>query len=115
MVIITRHKILLARLATVFLLLGKKEEVLGTTLHPVEVIINVQKDYGDTQSAHDESVRLASHPGVRDDHHHERDLHEGDGWHGESLLDGLHLFGGFWGVLFHALAVSGHFYYLLRK
>lgn len=89
--------------------------MLGATLHTVEMVVHVEKADGEGEGTHDNTIHLTSKVHVRDDDDEEYNLDEGHLGHDETLLDGLDLLGGFWGIHFITLAVSGHFYYLLRK
>jgi hypothetical protein len=114
-ILIFYEYLIFARHATVLLLLGEEEEVLTATLHTVKVVVHVEETDGEAEGTHDNTVHLTSRPRVREDDEEEHDLDEGHLGHDETLLDGLDLLGGFWGIHFITLAVDGHFYYLPRK
>jgi hypothetical protein len=114
-ILIFYEYLIFARHATVLLLLGDEEEALLTTLHAVEVVIHVEETDGEAEGTNDNTVHLTSRPRVGEDDEEEHDLDDGHLGHDKTLLDGLDLLGGLWGIHFVTLAVSGHFYYLPRK
>jgi len=78
----------------------------------------VEQTNGKGESRNDDTLNLAGEEGVGDDNtsnDHLDDGELGDGRHRETILDLFSLSSGSGGVLFHGLAVSGHFYNLLRK
>jgi hypothetical protein len=105
--------------ATVRLLLGEEEKVLWATLHTVKVVIEVEEAVGNKSGAQNGALHLAGSPRVVRNERYEEDLNNGErweSWHLETMLNSLNVLGGFWGwVHVFTLAVSGHFYYLLRK
>ena len=93
--------------------------MLWATLNPVEMIVHVKKTNNEGDSTDDHVVHLAGEEHVENGQSDQHDLdegHLGHLGHGETLLDSFNLGGGFGGwVHIFTLAVSGHFYYLLRK
>ena len=118
---IVKNYLLTARTTVSLLLrsLGPEEETLGTTLHAVHVIIEVEETNSEHGSADTSLVNLTVHPVVSKDETDENELDKGDRGelgHHKAMLNSLDIISGFGGVLFHTLsAVSGHFYFILRK
>jgi hypothetical protein len=119
---IVKNYLLTARTTRVLLLLrslGPEEETLGTTLHAVHVIIEVEETNSEHGSANTSLVNLTVHPVVSKDETDENELDKGDRGelgHHKAMLNSLDIISGFGSVLFHTLsAVSGHFYFILRK
>ena len=98
-----------------FVVDGKPEGALWTTLQEKDVIVYVKKSDRECECTDDHSVHLTSLVHVGDNYGYEDNLNDGNLWERETLLDGLYIFGRGWGILFHSLAVSGHFYFMLRK
>ena len=70
------------------------------------------------KSRNDDTLNLAGEEGVGDNdtsNDHLDDGELGDGGNRETILDILSFGSGSGSIHFGALAVSGHFYYLLRK
>ena len=108
----------LGALATVALLLGEEEEVLGATLHTVHVVVHVEESDGERKGGDDHTVHLTGSPGIRRNDGDEDNLNDGqlgDLGHDETLLDSVNLLSGLGGGIHRTLAVDGHFYYLWRK
>ena len=102
---------------THLLSLAEEEELFGSTLDTVHVIIHVEEANGQCKAGNDDTVHLTRGEGVgRDetDEHHLDDGKLGESGHGEAGLGGRDLLCGL-GLSIHGLGVSGHFYYLLRK
>jgi len=118
---IVKNYLLTARTTVSLLLrsLGPEEETLGTTLHAVEVVIHVEETNSEHGSANTSLVNLTVHPVVSKDETDENKLDKGDRGelgHHKAMLNSLDIISGFGSVLFHTLsAVSGHFYFILRK
>jgi len=118
---IVKNYLLTARTAVSLLLrsLGPEEETLGTTLHAVHVIIEVEETNSEHGSANTSLVNLTVHPVMSKDETDENELDKGDGGkvgHHKATLNSIDIISGFGSVLFHTLsAVSGHFYFILRK
>ena len=102
---------------THLLSLAEEEELFGSTLDTVHVIIHVEEANGQRKAGNDDTVHLTRGEGVgRDetDEHHLDDGKLGESGHGEAGLGGRDLLCGL-GLSIHRVGVSGHFYYLLRK
>jgi hypothetical protein len=119
---IVKNYLLTARTAVSLLLrsFGPEEETLGTTLHAVHVIIEVEETNSEHGSANTSLVNLTVHPVMSKDETDENKLDKGDGGkvgHHKATLDSIDIISGFGSVLFHhfSSAVSGHFYFILRK
>ena len=113
---------LLTACTTVLLLLrslGPEEETLWAPLHTVKMIIDMEETNSECDSAKTSLVNLTVHPVMNKDETDENDLNKGDRGdlgHHKAMLNSLDIISGFWSVFFHTLsAVSGHFYFILRK
>jgi hypothetical protein len=98
-----------------FVVDGKSDGTLWTTLQEEDVIVHVKKSDRECEGTDNHSIHLTSPVHVGDNYGYEDNLNDGNLWEHETLLDGLYIFGRGWGVLFHSLAVDGHFYFMLRK
>ena len=98
-----------------FVVDGKSDGTLRAALHKKEVIVYMKKSDRERECADNHAIHLTSFVHVGEDDEDEDDLNDGNFWEDETLLDGLYIFGRGWGVLFHSLAVDGHFYFILRK
>jgi len=105
--------------AVTFLLrLWKEEEALITTLDAVHVVIHVEETNGQSHCRNNSLVHLTHRPRVRQDHREDGQLDEGhrwEEWELESLVQFLDFSSGLWGILFHSLAVTWHFYFIQRN
>tara|TARA_B100000497_G_scaffold80703_1_gene90031 strand:- start:1205 stop:1456 length:252 start_codon:yes stop_codon:yes gene_type:complete len=83
------------------------------------VIIEVEETNSEHGSANTSLVNLTVHPVMSKDETDENELDKGDGGkvgHHKATLNSIDIISGFGSVLFHTLsAVSGHFYFILRK
>ena len=78
----------------------------------------MEQTNGKGESRNDDTLNLAGEEGVGDDNSsndHLDDGELGDGRHRETILDILSFGSRSGSIHFGALAVYGHFYYLLRK
>jgi hypothetical protein len=69
-------------------------------------------------SGHGSAVHLAGTPGISQEEADEGKLNNGElgeRRHHKTLLNSVNFVSGDWGVLFHTLAVIGHFYFIPRK
>jgi len=109
----------LAHATVTFLLrFWEEEEAFITTLHTIQVIICVEESQRDHQCGREGTICLSGGPRIGCDHDHDNQLDEGQlwqRWHHKALLNILDFVGGLWGVLFHSLAVTWHFYFILRN
>ena len=104
-------------LMTHHLSLAEEEELFGSTLNTVHVIIHVEESNGQRKAGNDDTVHLTRGEGIGSDEtdkHHLDDGKLGESGHGEAGLGGRDLLCGL-GLSIHRVGVSGHFYYLLRK
>jgi len=106
----------LAHAAVAFLLrFWEEEEAFVTTLDTVHVIVHVKETNGEHRSGDNSLVHLTHRPRIVEDHREDGQLDEGHFWHHKALLNILDFTGGLWGILFHSLAVTWHFYFILRN
>lgn len=104
-------------LMTHHLSLAEEEELFGTTLDTVKVIIHVEESNGQRKAGNDDAVHLTRGEGIgrnETDEYHLNDGKLGESGHREARLGSRDLLGGF-GFSIRGDGVSGHFYYLLRK
>ena len=104
-------------LMTHLLSLAEEEELFGSTLDTVHVIIHVEEANGQCKAGDDDPIHLTRGEGIGSDETDENHLDDGklgESGHGEARLGGRNLLSGL-GLGIHGLGVSGHFYYLLRK
>jgi len=82
------------------------------------MVVDMEESHGEREAGDDDTVHLASRPGIRNNSGDEHDLNNGESrqlGHHEALLNSLDFFDRGGGILFHLSTVSGHFYYLQRK
>jgi len=110
---------LLAHAAVPFLLrFWEEEEAFVTTLDAVHVVIHMEKTNSEHRSGDNSFVHLTHRPRIVEDHREDGQLDEGQlwqHWHHKSLFNFLDFISGLWGILFHSLAVTWHFYFILRN
>jgi len=109
----------LARTTVTFLLWSwEEEEALITTLDAVQVVVHVEETNGQSRSRNNSLVHLTHSPGVRKDKTEDGQLDDGHRWEKwklETLIQFLNFFSWLWGILFHSLAVTWHFYFIQRN
>ena len=67
---------------------------------------------------HSGAVHLAGTPGIGQEETDEGQLNNGElreRWYHKTLLNSVNFVSWEWGVLFHSLAVIGHFYFIQRN
>jgi len=79
------------------------------------VIVRVKKSDREGDRTNNHTVHFTSRVGIGDDHQDEYDLGESDLGHDKTFLDCLDNLTGSGNVHLVSLAVTGHFYYVLRK
>ena len=97
--------------------LAEEEELFGSTLDTVHVIIHVEESNGQRKAGNDDTVHLTRGEGIgsdETDEHHLDDGKLGESGHREARLSSRDFLCGL-GLGIHGPGVVRHFYYLLRK
>jgi hypothetical protein len=94
----------------------KEEELLGTTLDTVKVVVHVEETDRQSEGSNDNPLNLSRGVRIKDNHRSEDHLYDselGDGGHGKTFLEILGLCGGsgsitrsFWGITWHLLCME---------